>query len=472
MSSRRDDARAYPMPYADSAELTLRDYWRALLAQRWLVVGIALVVLAIALAVSLLMPTKYRATSTLQIEREPMNVVNVDSLMPVESPQDRDFYETQYELLRSRSLAKAVVREAGLAAEARFKPLAGKAGADYDAAHSGAGAGAGAGDDGRREHVEQALAGTLLQGLEIEPIRNSRLVRINFDSPDPALAAKVANAYAKVFIDSGRQRRLEASASASKYLSERLVQLQQKVEESEAKLVAYSGQERIVSVGDDKPSLPAQNLAELNALLASAQESRIRAEAAWRQASQGDGMGIPQVVANPLVQQLRAEQVRLQAEYRQKLATFKPGYPEMQRLDAQVGELQRQVNGEVLRIRQSLRDQYQAAARQEELMNQRIGTLMDDELDLQSRSIQYNLLKREVDTNRQLFDAILQRYKEIGVAGNVADSNVSIVDPAVVPARAHSPKLMLNLALGAIFGLFIAVSVALVRFLLRDPPVA
>ena len=468
MSSHYDDTRARPMPYADSAELTLRDYWRALLAQRWLVVGIALVVLAIALAVSLLMPTRYRATSTLQIEREPMNVVNVDSLMPVESPQDRDFYETQYELLRSRSLAKAVVREAGLAAEGRFRPLAEKAGADYDAAHSGAGAG----DDGRREHVEQALAGTLLQGLEIEPIRNSRLVRINFDSPDPALAAKVANAYARVFIDSGRQRRLEASASASKYLSERLVQLQQKVEESEARLVAYSGQERIVSVGDDKPSLPAQNLAELNALLASAQESRIRAEAAWRQASQGDGTGIPQVVANPLVQQLRVEQVRLQAEYRQKLATFKPGYPEMQRLDAQVGELQRQVNGEVLRIRQSLRDQYQAAVRQEELMNQRIGTLMDDELDLQSRSIQYNLLKREVDTNRQLFDAILQRYKEIGVAGNVADSNVSIVDPAVVPARAHSPKLMLNLVLGAIFGLFIAVSVALVRFLLRDPPVA
>lgn len=121
--------------------------------------------------------------------------------------------------------------------------------------------------------MEQALAGTLLQGLEIEPIRNSRLVRINFDSPDPALAAKVANAYARVFIDSGRQRRLEASASASKYLSERLVQLQQKVEESEARLVAYSGQERIVSVGDDKPSLPAQNLAELNALLASAQEA-------------------------------------------------------------------------------------------------------------------------------------------------------------------------------------------------------
>ena len=215
--------------------------------------------------------------------------------------------------------------------------------------------------------------------------------------------------------------------------------------------------------------MPAQNLAELNALLASAQQGRIRAEAAWRQASSGDGTDIPQVVGNPLVQQLRAEQVRLGAEYRQKLATFKPGYPEMQRLEAQIGELQRQVNGEVLRIRQALRDEYEAAVRQEDLMNERIGALMDDELDLQSRSIQYHLLKREVDTNRQLLDAILQRYKEIGVAGNVASNNVSIVDTAYVPRRPHSPNLPLNVVLGAVFGFFIAISVALLRFLLRDP---
>jgi len=450
----------------DSAELTLRDYWHALWAQRWLVIIVAAAIVLVVLLATLLMPTRYRATSTLQIEREALNVVNVENLMPAESPQDRDFYETQYELLQSRSLARAVIREANLAREPYFRSLVEEATAKYDAAHPEAGKAQSA---ERQDRIERALIAALLDGLEIEPIRNSRLVRINFDSPDPALAARVANAYARVFIESSQQRRLQASSFASKYLSDRLVQLQAKVEDSERKLVAYSSQEQIVSVGDDKPSLPAQNLTELNALLASAQDARIKAEAAWRQAERGDGMGLPQVVGNPLVQQLRSEQVRINAEYQQKLATFKPGYPEMERLKSQAGELQRQINREVLNVRQSLKAQYESAVQQEQLMNERIAQLKGDELDLQSRSIQYNLLKREADTNRQLYDALLQRYKEIGVAGNVGSNNVSIVDTADVPGSPSSPKFLLNMALGIVFGVFIAIAIALLRFLLRDP---
>lgn len=455
-----------PGHHHDSAELTLRDYWHALWSQRWLIVGISAAIVIVVLAVTLAMTTQYRATSTLQIERESLNVVNVENLMPAESPQDRDFYETQYELLRSRSLARAVIREARLAQEPYFKPLVAEAVAKYDAAHPEAGKAQSA---ERQERIERALTAALLEGLEIEPIRNSRLVRINFDSSDPALSAKVANAYARVFITSSQQRRLQASSFASKYLSERLVQLQSRVEDSERKLVQYSSDEQIVSVGEDKPSLPAQNLTELNALLANAQDARIKAEAAWQQASRGDGMGLPQVVSSPLIQQLRGEQVRINAEFQQKLATFKPGYPEMQRLKSQADELQRQINGEVLNIRQSLKGQYESAAQQEQLMNERISALKGDELDLQSRSIQYNLLKREADTNRELYDALLQRYKEIGISGNVGSNNVSIVDSADIPGSPSSPKLLLNLALGLVFGVFIAVVVALLRFLLRDP---
>ncbi|HEY0334749.1 MAG TPA: GumC family protein, partial [Stenotrophomonas sp.] len=464
MSTMRDSQNVRPSAHHhDSAELTLRDYWLALWAQRWLVIGIVAAIILVVLAASLMVTTQYRATSTLQIERESLNVVNVENLMPAESPQDRDFYETQYELLRSRSLAHAVIREARLAQDPYFKPLVAEATAKFDAAHPEAGKEQAA---ERQNRVERALTAALLEGLEIEPIRNSRLVRVNFDSPDPALAARIANAYARVFIDSSQQRRLQASSFASKYLSERLVQLQARVEDSERKLVQYSSQEQIVAVGDDKPSLPAQNLTELNALLASAQETRIKSEAAWRQASRGDAMGLPQVVGSPLVQQLRAEQVRINAEYQQKLATFKPGYPEMMRLKSQAAELQQQINGEVLNIRQSLKGQYESAVQQEQLMNENIAALKGDELDLQSRSIQYNLLKREADTNRELYDALLQRYKEIGVAGNVGSNNVSIVDTADVPGSPASPKLLLNLALALVFGVFIAVVVALLRFLL------
>src|SRR5690606_14012590 len=200
------------------ADLSMRDYWDALVAQRWLVVGITLAVLLLALLASLLMPTLFRATSTLQIEREPMNVVNVENLLPVESPQDRDFYETQYELLRSRSLARAVIEKAGLADDAHFEALV-PAAADGEAS--------------ARAGRERALVAALLEGLEIEPVKNSRLVRIHYDGTDPALAARVANAYAEAFIAEGQRRRLQASTAASGYLSERLQQLQARVEDSE-----------------------------------------------------------------------------------------------------------------------------------------------------------------------------------------------------------------------------------------------
>jgi len=450
--------------YLEPVDVSLLDYWRALISQRWLIAAIALASLLLALLVTLLMPVKYRATSTLQIERDSLNVVNVDNLMPVESPQDRDFYQTQYQLLQSRSLARAVIREAKLDKEPAFKAQVDKALKSATANNPEVGKSL----DARQAIIERSLTETLLAGLVVEPILNSRLVYINYDSPDPVLSAKIANTYAKVFIVSTQERRMKASSFATKVLAERLEQLRGKVEDSEKSLVAYSTDEQIVSVGDDKPSLPAQNLTELNAMLASAQDARIKAESAWRQAESGDGMSLPQVLSSPLIQSLRSEQVRLSTEYQQKLSTFKPDYPEMQRLKAQIEESRRQINGEVINVRQSLKAAYDASVHQEQMLNERIAGLRNNELDLQGRSIRYNMLKRDVDTNRQLYDALLQRYKEIGVASNVGANNVTIVDTADVPTSKTSPKLKLNLALGFIFGIFLGIAVALVRYFLRS----
>ncbi|WP_185826543.1 GumC family protein [Xanthomonas sp. SI] len=450
------------------ADISLLDYWNALYRQRWLIVGITVAVVALALLVTLLMTPKYRATSVLQIERESLNVTNVANLMPVESPQDRDFYQTQYELLGSRSLARAVIREARLTQDPAFKPLVDEALEKLQ----GNGDGRAPSPEARAAAAENALVGAVLDALTIEPVRDSRLVRINFDSPDRVLATRVANTYAKMFIASTQERRLQASSFAAKYLSERLEQLRDKVEESEKNTVDYSSKEQIVSLGDDKPSLPTQNMSELNVRLAAAQDARIKAESAWRQAGIGDGLGLPQVISSPLIQSLRAEQAKLAADYQQKLATFQPGYPEMQRLQNQIAETKRQIGNEIANIRSGLKNDYEAARQQETLLSERISSLKNDELDLQTRSIRYNMLRREADTNRQLYDALLQRYKEIGVAGNVGTNNVSIVDRADVPGKPSSPKTLLNLALAFVFGLFSAIAIALIRYFLREAQAA
>ena len=437
----------------------LAQYWDAVYGQKWLIAAVTLGVMALVLVVTLLMTNKYRATTSLLIEREAIKVVNVEGVIPTESPTDRDFYQTQYELLKSRSLARRVIGETRLAEHPEYKEIAEEA---LERKPPGK-------ENGTREDiVGRALTGAVLESLEVEPVRASRLVRVHFLSADPELAARVANAYGRVFIAHNLERRVEASTVATGYLSDRLAEIRGRVETSEKQLVEFSQDEQIVSMGDGQLSLPAQNLGELNALLAAAQQNRIRAEATWQQARAGDGMGLPQVVASPLIQTLRVEQAKLASEYQQKLPTFKPGYPEMQRLSSQMNEGKRQIATEVAHIRASLRNDYETAQKQELLLQSAIDQLKRDELDLQNRSIRYNMIKREVDTNRQLYDGLLQRFKEVGVVGDIGANNVTVVDQAEAPGRPYSPRKLLALALAAVFGLFLGVTVALVRYFLRS----
>jgi capsular exopolysaccharide synthesis family protein len=441
-------------PERDDDEINLLEYWQILRDRKWLVAAVAGTVFVLALVLTLLMTPMFRASSTLQIERDAIKVVNVEGLTPAESPMDRDFYQTQYELLQSRSLALRVIQDLKLVRAPQFAKTIEAVDKRFDAAR------AGGATRSKLQAEEHALVAPVLGALTIEPVRNSRLVKLNFDSSDPRLAAHVANAWADAFITSNLERRFDATAYARKYLEERLKQLKGKLEDSEKQAVQFATTEQIVSVGDDKPSLSAQNLSDLNASLAQAQDERIRTEAAWMQAASGSGMGLPQVVSNLLIQRLREQRTGVAAEYQEKLRTYKPDYPDMQRLQGQLNEIDRQIGAEVANIRASIKAQYDAARTQESMLTARISGLKGDVLDLQNRSIQYNILMREAATNRELYDGLLQRYKEIGIAGSVGTNNVSVVDRADVPDRRHSPRLSLNLAVGLLLGLFAGVLAA------------
>jgi len=453
----------------DNDQIDLLEYWN-ILRRRWrLLVGTALATVFAALVFTLLATPIYRAGTTLQIERDTMKVVSFQGVEPAESPLDRDFYQTQYELLKSRSLARRVIEDLRLVADPTYAKYV--EGADKDAESRANGKAVP--ESERRQLREEALVDPVLESLGIEPVRNSRLVRVNFDSSDPQVAAKVANAYATGFIASNLERRFQASSYAKKYLEERLAQLKDRLEDSERQVVAFSEQEQIVSVSDDKPSLDAQSLGDLNTALAAAQGARMKAEALWRGASTGDGTALPQVVANPLIQKLREQKAGMEATYQNSLATFKPDYPNMLQLQQQIAEANRQIRSEVSNIRQAVRIDYEAALAQENLLKSRIATLKGDVLNLQGRSIQYNILKREAEKNRQLYDGLLQRYKEIGVAGGIGANNVSVIDVATPPTKASSPRKLLNIAIGLVLGVLLGVLVVFVVHYLdntvRDP---
>ncbi|MBS7458539.1 GumC family protein [Coralloluteibacterium stylophorae] len=438
------------------------EYWRILIKRKWLILSLVVAAGAIALAVTLLSTPSFRATASIQIERDGINVMNVEGIVPTESDADRDFYQTQYELLKSRSLAQRVVDELGLAEDPEFDALyAPPPWAPLIAAVRGTEEVPMTPEEAEAAH-ERQVVDRVMQAFAVEPIRNSRLVRLGVETPDPGFSQRIVNAFATAFIASNLDRRFDASAYAKEFLEQRLQELRGRLEESERELVEYAQREQIVSIGETGRPLSSNSLDEINTALARAQDDRIRAEARWRQAQSAHGLGLAEILGSPAVQTLQEARAKLQAEYQDKLSIYKPGFPVMQQMQAQLDELQRQINNEVANIKASIAAQYEGAKAQEQMLRAQVASLTTDVLDTQSRSIGYNTLQREVDTNRQLFEGLLQRYKEIGVAGGVGTNNISIVDHAERPLEPFKPQLAVNLAIGLVFGAMLGVLAAFV----------
>lgn len=438
--------------------IDLTAYWRMALKHRLLIIGTVLAAIILATIVTLLMTPIYTATTTIQIDREAMRVLASEDVAPRENTgSGQEFFETQYGLLRSESLAERVVDSLGLATSDVFIEQMG----DTPPVRKGTAV---------QHAAERRKAAITLaaDGLSISPVRGSRLVGVSFDSPDPELSARMANAFAENFIQANLERKFESSQYARDFLEERLAQTKSRLEESERQLVAYAANQQIINVGErgedgvQPQSLVSSDLSALNGSLAAATANRIAAEQKWRQAQSSAIATLPEVLANPTVQRLSEERARVGAEYEQKLSIYKPDFPEMLQLQARVDELSAQINAIAGGIRTSIRNEYQIAANQEAALQGRVNGLKGDVLNLRERSIQYNILQREVDTNRELYDGLLQRYKEVGITGGVTTNNVSIVDPADTPEDPSKPRLILNLLLAAFLGLGLGLGITLV----------
>lgn len=452
---------------ADDDEIDLLAYWRILLKRRWLVLGVLGGVVALALLVTLMMPPIYRSTATLQIDREALQAMQVEGFTSVEGGAP-DFLTTQYELLKSRTLAERVANELQID-DATLERLQS---ATWLQRATAALRPQGGDEDGEGADADEldalASAGRIVRdNLTVEPVRNSRLVRIHFDSTLPAFSARVVNAVAEGFINSAIERKFDASSYATRYLEEQLALMKGRLEESERALVEFATRESIVSTGEAGLSLEGQNLGALNTSLAAAQNERIRTEAAWRQVS-GGGALPSAAIANSILNTLQQQRAGLRAQYQQQLQVYKPDYPAMVQLRGQIEEVERQIAQEENAVRAAIRAEYDAARAREDMLVQQLAALRSDTLDVDKRSIDYNILRREVDTNRQLYDGLLQRYKEIGVAGGVSSNNISIVDRGTVPNGRFKPNLKLNLALGLMLGLMLGVLLAFVLEFLDD----
>ncbi|MBN8806904.1 MAG: polysaccharide biosynthesis tyrosine autokinase [Sphingomonas sp.] len=444
----------------EDQESVLRRYWRILLKRRWVVLGVIAACLLIGLVAAFMTQRQYSATVTLEIARQADKVVNLNDTR--EAPAvDQEFYQTQYTLLQSRSLAEGVVRDLKLADNTDFLT-------NYTGKDAGKLAGA-----SRRER-EIAATGIVLANTEVIPVRLSSIVNVRYNSPDPQMAMRIANSLADNFIRTSLARRFDATAYARNFLQDRLEQTRRKLEDSEAKAVAYAGQQGIISIGGstsqpgqpsgttEGSSITASDLVGLNAALIDARAKRVQAESRYQEAKRTGGSGLSEVSTNSAISSLREQRAMLQAEYQKQSATLGPDYPSQVALRRQIDELDKQIRSETGRVSSSVESAYREALQTERELQTRVDSLKSNVIDLRRRSIQYNIYERDVDTNRALYDALLQQYKETGVAAGVGTNNVSIVDAATIPNSPFKPSLRLNILLALLIGAALGCAMALI----------
>lgn len=429
----------------------LLDVWQTMLRWRLLIVAIIAACLAIGLVVTLLMPPLFTARSQIEISREQKNVTNVQGLDSQQEGRDLEFYATQYSLLEATSLAERVVRRLDLAKGNEFFDAHGQT-FDDEAL------------DARLlvEQRERAARELLLKNISIKPIRTSRLVDVTYTSRSADMSARITNAWIAEFIGSTMDRQFASTADARKFLEQRLAALRLKLEESERSAVVYATGRDIVtldSTRDDngrtnsQRTLAAVDLEALNKSLLDARADRIAAES---RTGSGSAENSTEVLTNPAIGQLRARRAELASEYANLMARFEPGYPAAKAIQNSIQALDAALARESGRVTGSRNLAYSEALARENALQQQVNALKVA-LDRQQRdAIQYNIYQRDADTNRQLYDALLQRYKEIGIAGTVGASNVAIVDVAERPARPSSPRLLLNMAVALIAGMALA----------------
>ncbi|KQN73043.1 exopolysaccharide biosynthesis protein [Sphingomonas sp. Leaf62] len=314
----------------------------------------------------------------------------------------------------------------------------------------------------------QRIAGEILRRhLSVEPTRLSRLVDIRFTSPDAEFSAKVANAWSEAFIQTNLERKVQATSYGRNLLQQQLAQQKERLDESQRQLVGYASRERIINLpaqsnadgSTAERSIVADDLASLNTVLSQATAERIAAEARYREGGRAGASS--EALRNQAINTLRQRRAEYAAEYQKLLIQFEPEYPAARALKSQIDQLDRSIANEERRVSGSLETDYRGAVERERALQARVEQLKGSYLDLRRRSIQYNIYQQEVDTNRALYEGLLQRFKEIGVAGGVGVNNVSVVDQADVPQKPSSPRLLVNLAIALLAGFGIGAGLAL-----------
>jgi capsular exopolysaccharide synthesis family protein len=443
-----------PYPSLAEDESPLLHYWRTLKKRRWTVVATLGIILALTVIFTLKTTPLYQATSKVAIFPETPNVLGFKDAG--NSSPDFDYestLETQAAILRSDALAMKVIEDIRLDQNPEFTQSAIRQ-RDGDSLQVSS------------MQPDPAIAAGLLGrfrgGLSVQLVPNSRLVQISFTHPDPRLATEIVNALVRTFTEENFKTKYEAVTQTSDWLSTELADLQMKVQTSEEKLVRYQKDHSILGV-DEKQNIVTAKLDELNRELTAAQTDRIQKESNYRLAAEGDPGTFSKSSregSSGMLERLRDKEADLNTQLAQVTTQFGTGYPKVAELSNQVKQVRTELAAEEVRMQQQIRDEYLAALQRETLLTTAFNQQKQEANQLNESAIEYSVLKRDADANRQLYQDLLQRLKEAGVSAGLRSSNIRVVDIARTPTSPIKPNVPRNIELGLILGLACGIGLA------------
>jgi capsular exopolysaccharide synthesis family protein len=428
----------------------LLDYLILVRKHQWLILFFLLAIVSIVSIATFRMQPVYQATARVEIDRENTNAMHFSDSDSYDMYADlEDYITTQSKILQSETLAMLTVKSMGLDNLTEF---GGDPAKPVKPTPPGSEASL---------HRPPAL-GAFLGRMTIKRVPNSRLLDVTFESTDPSLAARVVNAHLNNFIEQNFRSRYEAATQASNWLAGQLNEMKIKVENAEDARLAYERQNQIWTI-DEKNDISSQKLADLNRQLTEAQADRINKEAVYQLAQAGNYDAISAVRESGVIQDILKQESAFSAQYTDALNQFGPRYPKVLRLQAQLKDLDQLVGREKTNIANQMEAEYHGSRQRELLLKNALDEQKAETNQMAEKLVQYSILKREADTNKQLYDGMLQKLKEAGITAGLRSSNIRVVDPALIPGGPSRPNKTRNIMLSILVGLIGGIGLALLR---------
>lgn len=460
-------------------QIDLRDYLRVILNRRWTVITVlAIIVVTVAIHAFTATPI-YQATTRIVIEKENPNVVSIEEVLAVDA-SGTDYYQTQYKIIESRTVARAVIKHLNLDKSKEFFP---EPKDDFisnlkrsisetlkywkESVVSLLRTQEKESPKTSEEYKEDSsLVSDFISRIEVSPIRNSRLVDVKFQAKDPVLSTKIVNILATAYMDQNLETKLSAVQNAVKWLHSRIDEERKKVEKAEQGLQRYKEKHSIVTdFSSDVEQVTAQKLAQLNAQVVEAESKRVEAETRYRQAVALESSphmldSIPEVLNNELIRQIKTMEVDLYKRMSEFSKRYGLKHPQMVAIQSELKTLQKRKIQEVDRVVNSLRNEYKVAQARESSLKSAFAKQKKETLELNQKGIQYGVLKREAESARHLYEVLIKRFKETTLTEDMRTGNIRVIDRGEVPMTPIKPRKKLNLLLAIIVGLVTGIGLA------------